>query len=291
MSLSSLKFALFGNKYQTQKSTELQRVLDILREAGVRLAVDREYGEFISANGSICLDGIETFDSDDFSADFVISMGGDGTFLMAANRVGSKQIPIIGINMGRLGFLADINSNDIDTELGVHVVGVVEHLIFGAALPDGDVLFLAFGVLGLDFLCEVEDAGVAALGDLVFELEGEVLELVGEDEVAAAFYLGFAGAGAFEVDGAVFNIPAGGGFGHAVAAPTLEGLAVEEGDVAVGIGGGQFCLFVLDDGELGHAGLGGGVGATLAGAATAGAGAAVLLAARHHEQAGGSYNK
>ena len=179
----------------------------------------------------------------------------------------------------------------IDTELGVHVVGVVEHLIFGAALPDGDVLFLAFGVLGLDFLCEVEDAGVAALGDLVFELEGEVLELVGEDEVAAAFYLGFAGAGAFEVDGAVFNIPAGGGFGHAVAAPTLEGLAVEEGDVAVGIGGGQFCLFVIDDGELGHAGLGGGVGATLAGAATAGAGAAVLLAARHHEQAGGSYNK
>lgn len=123
MSLSSLKFALFGNKYQTQKSTELQRVLDILREAGVRLAVDREYGEFISANGSICLDGIETFDGDDFSADFVISMGGDGTFLMAANRVGSKQIPIIGINMGRLGFLADINSNDIDTELGAIIRG------------------------------------------------------------------------------------------------------------------------------------------------------------------------
>lgn len=123
MSLSSLKFALFGNKYQTQKSTELQRVLDILREAGVRLAIDREYGEFISANGSICLDGIEKFDGDDFSADFVISMGGDGTFLMAANRVGSKQIPIIGINMGRLGFLADINSNDIDTELGAIIRG------------------------------------------------------------------------------------------------------------------------------------------------------------------------
>ena len=41
-------------------------------------------------------------------------MGGDGTFLRTASMVGHKEIPILGVNMGRLGFLADINVNDIE---------------------------------------------------------------------------------------------------------------------------------------------------------------------------------
>ena len=55
---------------------------------------------------------------EDFNdADFVISMGGDGTFLRAAGRVGNRQIPILGINMGRLGFLADVLPSEIETTL------------------------------------------------------------------------------------------------------------------------------------------------------------------------------
>jgi NAD+ kinase len=54
------------------------------------------------------------FDGNDFDADFVISMGGDGTFLRAASMVGSKETPILGINTGRLGFLADVNAHEIE---------------------------------------------------------------------------------------------------------------------------------------------------------------------------------
>ena len=56
-------------------------------------------------------------EGNDFHADFVISMGGDGTFLEAARRVGDKGMPILGINMGRLGFLSDYQAEDIESAI------------------------------------------------------------------------------------------------------------------------------------------------------------------------------
>lgn len=49
-----------------------------------------------------------------FQTDFFISFGGDGTMLDAVRFVGSANIPIMGINLGRLGFLADIQFNEIE---------------------------------------------------------------------------------------------------------------------------------------------------------------------------------
>lgn len=46
-------------------------------------------------------------------ADLVLSVGGDGTFLNAASQVGERQTPILGINTGHLGFLADVDPADI----------------------------------------------------------------------------------------------------------------------------------------------------------------------------------
>lgn len=60
------------------------------------------------------LKGVNVFDNNQFEADFAISMGGDGTFLRTASVVGQKQIPILGINTGRLGFLADVNAQEIE---------------------------------------------------------------------------------------------------------------------------------------------------------------------------------
>ena len=109
-----MRFALFGNIYQTKKSASIQKVLSCLSEHGAELYVDMEYYYFLKDNQRIDVNAAKIFTDDDFQADFVISMGGDGTFLKAASRVREKMIPILGVNMGRLGFLADVSPGDIE---------------------------------------------------------------------------------------------------------------------------------------------------------------------------------
>ena len=65
-------------------------------------------------------DGYQTFDSHiDFltGIDLAISIGGDGTFLKCVSYVRSSGVPILGINTGRLGFLADTNTSDFERTL------------------------------------------------------------------------------------------------------------------------------------------------------------------------------
>ena len=109
-----LRFALLGNIYQARKSASIQKVLSCLSNFGAELYVDMEYYYFLKDNQRLDVKATKIFHDDDFDADFVISMGGDGTFLKAASRVGKKNIPILGVNMGRLGFLADISPDDIE---------------------------------------------------------------------------------------------------------------------------------------------------------------------------------
>jgi NAD+ kinase len=114
MTSRKLKFAIFGNTYQTCKSAAIHNVLACLRDGGAEVHIDREYYDFLLASGMIVPDEAEVFEGDDFDASFVISMGGDGTFLKAAGRVGDKEIPILGVNIGRLGFLAGVNPDEFD---------------------------------------------------------------------------------------------------------------------------------------------------------------------------------
>ncbi len=109
-----LRFALFGNIYQARKSASIQKVLSCIANHDAELFVDMEYYYFLKDNQRLDVNATKVFTDDDFDADFVISMGGDGTFLKAASRVGRKDIPILGVNMGRLGFLADISPDDIE---------------------------------------------------------------------------------------------------------------------------------------------------------------------------------
>jgi NAD+ kinase len=66
-------------------------------------------------------------------ADLAIVMGGDGSILRAANQMGQLQVPVLGVNLGKLGFLAGISPNDLPDILPHVCAGrcrVVEHLMF-----------------------------------------------------------------------------------------------------------------------------------------------------------------
>lgn len=93
MSKDIKTIALFGNDGQ-EKAAEAARSL---------YSVAHQYG-------------IEVFTptTDTFDADLVVCLGGDGTFLDVAGKVGKKEISIVGINTGHLGFLANCSTDEID---------------------------------------------------------------------------------------------------------------------------------------------------------------------------------
>lgn len=103
-----MKFAIFGNTYQAKKSTHVETLFSILKEYNDELYICREFYNFLTKDLHMHIEANGLFDDNEFDADMVISVGGDGTFLKAASRVGNKNIPILGINTGRLGFLADV---------------------------------------------------------------------------------------------------------------------------------------------------------------------------------------
>lgn len=141
MTNKHLTFAIFGNSFQPRKSQSLMRVLDFLRSKGASIIFDRTFYDFLTAGQNQELGNVGTFDGDDFNADYVISMGGDGTFLKAAVRVGVKSIPLIGINMGRLGFLADVLPGEVESALQAVLKGnynIEEHTAIQISTSGGD---------------------------------------------------------------------------------------------------------------------------------------------------------
>lgn len=109
-----LRFAIFGNEYQRRKSASAQQLLECLSRRQAVVYIEEGFCRFLSESQHVKADIAGTFKDLDFDIDYVISMGGDGTLLKAASKVGARSVPIIGINMGRLGYLADVPATDIE---------------------------------------------------------------------------------------------------------------------------------------------------------------------------------
>lgn len=107
-----MRIAIFGNIYRSVLLSHIQLLFEYFNNKEVVLLLDKELYEFVSEH-KCCMEHTEIILNDNFEADLALSIGGDGTFLNTAARIGRKQIPILGINTGRLGFLADVSSDEI----------------------------------------------------------------------------------------------------------------------------------------------------------------------------------
>ena len=96
----------------------------------------------IRKSAEIVLDDLESrADISSISADFAIVLGGDGSILRAAKRMHHNQIPVIGINLGKLGFLADLLPDELiaawpDVCAGQYTI--VEHLMLECSIMRGE---------------------------------------------------------------------------------------------------------------------------------------------------------
>ena len=97
-----MKIALFANETKGEAPRLLQQLSSYLKRRGVDVPI-----ESVGDAGQLDKQSLN-------SCDFLVSIGGDGSILHLLHRFGIPHSPIIGVNMGSLGFLADIAANDME---------------------------------------------------------------------------------------------------------------------------------------------------------------------------------
>jgi NAD+ kinase len=110
-----LRIAIFGRSFDESFQPSLQNLFDSLNEYKVEVFVYQPFYPFLKEN--IELGEVKGFYRNyaDFpeNIDFLFSLGGDGTILGAITHIRDRETPIVGINTGRLGFLANINRQQL----------------------------------------------------------------------------------------------------------------------------------------------------------------------------------
>ena len=109
-----MKIAILGKPFDDAAAPFIQALFDELAARQTEILVVESFREFITPRLRLP-PGTHTFRRGDSlrGTQFVLSIGGDGTLLDTVTYVGALQIPILGINTGRLGFLAPINPDYI----------------------------------------------------------------------------------------------------------------------------------------------------------------------------------
>lgn len=113
------RLVIFGNTYHQDDTAKVMSLLDYLQHRGLDIAVERDYLHHLCGDNAC---GIASFEADHvMDADMALSLGGDGTFLTTAMWVSRMGMPILGINLGHLGYLTtgnlDKNNSIIDDVL------------------------------------------------------------------------------------------------------------------------------------------------------------------------------
>ncbi len=110
-----MKIAIYGQFYQNSTEPIIRDIFQFFTQKKVEMVVERDFLELLNEK-HIVHESFATFQSHtdlDASFDMLLSIGGDGTILRAITLVRDSGIPVLGINAGRLGFLASVQKENI----------------------------------------------------------------------------------------------------------------------------------------------------------------------------------
>lgn len=199
--------SFYGSRHQEGHISAIWELMMRLADAGVGISVEKKLaGVLAEAGYRLSVHGIRTCRELPEEAQAAISVGGDGTFLRTARWLAGREIPIIGINTGHLGFLTENSASDIPSVVRLLTAG-------DASIERRLVLRVECSALPTtEWPCALNEVaflkGVASMIDIHVAIDGFHLASYRADGLLAATPTG----------STAYNLSAGG----PVVAPTLE---------------------------------------------------------------------
>ncbi|MCO6175185.1 NAD kinase [Flavobacterium sp. NRK F10] len=118
-----MKIAIYGQYYQNNTEEIVSKVITILKKNDFEVFIEKTFAENFSTISTKEYKTFSCHEELDESTAFLISIGGDGTILRAVTYIRNKNIPIVGINSGRLGFLATVQIENIELFINKMIQG------------------------------------------------------------------------------------------------------------------------------------------------------------------------
>ncbi len=116
------KIGLIGRSRHESSAETLERLVNLLKSRGLEVLVESRLAKLMSGPDA------QTVDRDEIAenCDLAIVVGGDGSMLSAARDMSPHDIPVLGVNRGRLGFLTDVSPDEIEAKVSAVLDGEYE---------------------------------------------------------------------------------------------------------------------------------------------------------------------
>lgn len=122
-----MRIAVYGREFAQDSKVYIQELFKELKNAGVELVIFSKFLKKLSQGIGQSLEGHTLFENHkdllSLHVDVLLTIGGDGTILDASTIVRDSKIPVLGVNTGRLGFMANISKHDIKNHIEQLVKG------------------------------------------------------------------------------------------------------------------------------------------------------------------------
>jgi len=134
-----MKFGIIGNTDKVGLADAVEALVQKLDASNVSYILDRDVFSLLEGKSKKSAAGrCTTVEECVEGADILVAFGGDGTILNAVRAVGSRSTPILGVNLGKLGFLAELAPDEIEAAIGDILKKqyvIEERLVLEASFP------------------------------------------------------------------------------------------------------------------------------------------------------------